>query len=803
MVNELLKNKTKSLFGTKAETLGNLKHRLKKSKVPEFFVFTIEDWKNNKEGLSKQAKKKFGGKKVIIRSSACNEDSMTCSKAGYYESILNINVENPKELSNAVCKVIKSYEFGNESSMDEQIIVQQMVENVSMSGVLFTQDLKTGAPYYVINYDDQSGKTDTVTSGGEYSNRTLFVQRSTWRKLSSKRFKKLIRAIIEIEKILLSESLDIEFAIDNQNEVYLLQVRRITTKPNWNRGITININDAIQRITEFVVNKQKPIKGIYGKKSIFGYMPDWNPAEMIGTAPRPLSLSLYKKLITDYAWRIARNAMGYSEPKGAPLMVSMAGKPYIDVRMSFHSLIPQNLNKQLGSKIVNAYIDRLIQNKEFHDKIEFEIAITSLSFDFEYKIKERYQDILSIDEIDAFKSSLFYLTNNQLNENVTPIQLQIEKIKTLDQQRKNVLGKGNSDELISVMALLEDCIYLGTIPFSILARQAFIGREILTSLVYRSVIDDNDISLFMKSIQTVASQFLIDTEKVHNDALSLKKYLKMYGHLRPGTYDILSLRYDQRDRIMFDPNGSDTHHNNDKWNDFSKNQYSDMQKLVNEIGFQTSGKQLIEFIKNAIIAREYAKFIFTKNVSDSLEIISAWGESTGLSRDELSFLNIDDILNSVHCADGRELEQYLRDKSIIGRQKHEITSALKLPHIIEKPEDVSIVPLLIHKANFITNKIIRGEIVYLDGRNHTKNNLNNKIVIIEGADPGFDWIFTTKLKGLVTKYGGVNSHMAIRCAEFDLPAAIGCGEQIFERILQSSALELNCTEERITPLNGI
>ena len=50
--------------------------------------------------------------------------------------------------------------------------------------------------------------------------------------------------------------------------------------------------------------------------------------------------------------------------------------------------------------------------------------------------------------------------------------------------------------------------------------------------------------------------------------------------------------------------------------------------------------------------------------------------------------------------------------------------------------------------------------------------------MIENADPGFDWIFGSKILGLITKYGGVNSHMAIRCAELEIPVAIGCGEQV-------------------------
>ena len=40
-------------------------------------------------------------------------------------------------------------------------------------------------------------------------------------------------------------------------------------------------------------------------------MTDWNPAEIIGTNPKPLALSLYKYLITDKNWSLARKKMGY------------------------------------------------------------------------------------------------------------------------------------------------------------------------------------------------------------------------------------------------------------------------------------------------------------------------------------------------------------------------------------------------------------------------------------------------------------------------------------------------------------
>ena len=77
--------------------------------------------------------------------------------------------------------------------------------------------------------------------------------------------------------------------------------------------------------------------------------------------------------------------------------------------------------------------------------------------------------------------------------------------------------------------------------------------------------------------------------------------------------------------------------------------------------------------------------------------------------------------------------------------------------------------------------------------------LSQTIVLIENSDPGFDWIFGHDISGLVTMYGGANSHMAIRCAEFQIPAAIGCGKELYERLLQANAIELDCKQEQVRP----
>jgi len=75
-------------------------------------------------------------------------------------------------------------------------------------------------------------------------------------------------------------------------------------------------------------------------------------------------------------------------------------------------------------------------------------------------------------------------------------------------------------------------------------------------------------------------------------------------------------------------------------------------------------------------------------------------------------------------------------------------------------------------------------------------------VLIENADPGYDWIFTKKPIGLITKYGGVASHMAIRCFEVGLPAVIGCGEIMFEKLHSANRVMLDCKNQQIIILEN-
>ena len=116
--------------------------------------------------------------------------------------------------------------------------------------------------------------------------------------------------------------------------------------------------------------------------------------------------------------------------------------------------------------------------------------------------------------------------------------------------------------------------------------------------------------------------------------------------------------------------------------------------------------------------------------------------------------------------------------------------------MIVNPEDIYYFNQEMDTPNFFGSRKVVSEIVSLN--NKTKDiKIDNKIVCISSADPGYDFIFKYNIVGLVTEYGGVNSHMSIRCAELNIPAAIGVGNIIFNKVINSKKIHLDPETKQI------
>ena len=171
----------------------------------------------------------------------------------------------------------------------------------------------------------------------------------------------------------------------------------------------------------------------------------------------------------------------------------------------------------------------------------------------------------------------------------------------------------------------------------------------------------------------------------------------------------------------------------------------------------------------------------------------------GLSREEMSHVPVESLLNIVLNSSPNSIETELRRVSDANAERHILTTAIRLPQVLFDEAGIHIVPFQVSQPNFVTNLDVTGQLAVLSATENAKK-LDGKIVIIENADPGYDWIFAYDIAGLVTKYGGANSHMAIRCAEFGIPAAIGCGEQRYRSLLKAEQVNLNCAAGIIAPL---
>ena len=226
------------MITSKAETLIYLKPLIKKSKIEEIFCFSVQDWRQNQHQIITKISKIFQTD-IIIRSSAIGEDSLTSSQAGVYTSIANINPKNKSKIRSGIELVIKSYtEKGNFSNAnrrnkpyklhriarqkvtldDNQILIQRQTRSILTSGVILTRDPNSGSPYFIINYEEDDS-TDSVTKG--ISNNVIKIYRLTEKTKIPQKWRKLIHAIKELEKILKNDKLDVEFAINKKNEIII------------------------------------------------------------------------------------------------------------------------------------------------------------------------------------------------------------------------------------------------------------------------------------------------------------------------------------------------------------------------------------------------------------------------------------------------------------------------------------------------------------------------------------------------------------------------------------------------------
>jgi len=791
-------------FGTKAETLSKLEGILEHGHILPQVMLSVEEWKMSRAEVIQNIQDTFGRNlSVVIRSSGINEDTAWSSMAGNFESVLNVPTNNSDLLATAIDRVNNSFMKDGMQQIDaNQVLIQPMLDQAVVAGVVFTEDLETSAPYYVINYDE-SGSTQSITSGSTNEYHTQVVSKKSAHKIKDEKISALLKSIREIEEVTGYNSLDIEFAIRMEQKagvrvpcVYILQVRPIAAQKDKLRVSRFDVEAELDAIAKYIRTDKATDSILCGKNVAYGVMPDWNPAEIIGINPRPLAFSLYRYLITDQTWGKSRQMCGYRSTSPRPGIISFGGKPYVDVRMSFTSFTPDALPKTLADRLVEYAVDRLKQQPERHDKVEFGVMPTAFDTNFSATVGALLKNGFSHEECSQISESYKTLTNDIINGVKISVDSELEKITELKKIREQasamILRDGVSWS--AVAHLLDHCRQSGTLPFSNLARFGFIGIIQLKGLVACGALTQKRLDAFMASIQTVAKDFVNDLATLEREEL-----IKLYGHLRPGTYDVRCPAYHENFDAYVDLSNRPKIEKLSKFF-LTKEEDIAIRSALDEVGIASEPDALFNFIRKAVIGRERSKFEFTKNLSLALDYIVKISNKLGFDRDALSYLQIEDLLSNAY----RSLPSNTKHTwhSLINRRRREhiITSSIKLPELITQEADLEYFFLSQAKPNYVTQTSITAPVLWVTGPGA---DIDGKICLIMNADPGFDWIFSHKIAGLITAYGGANSHMAIRCAEFEIPAAIGSGEAIFNSLQKASSVRLDCAAMRIDLMRSL
>lgn len=172
----------------------------------------------------------------------------------------------------------------------------------------------------------------------------------------------------------------------------------------------------------------------------------------------------------------------------------------------------------------------------------------------------------------------------------------------------------------------------------------------------------------------------------------------------------------------------------------------------------------------------------------ALKLIGQIGEEYGISRDECAFASIRPFYELY--ASAGDVREGLLESIRHGKEGYGMTMAVTLPPVITDEGDVYDFFYPDSEPNFITAGRACGDVRVVDGM-CSMPGLEGGIVLMQSADPGYDWIFSHGISGFITMYGGANSHMAIRAAELGIPAAIGVGAKQFAGYSTAEVIEID------------
>lgn len=737
--------------------------------VPQFVAFTVSQWRADPAAAVRFIADAGLGPTLAVRSCAAMEDDSASEPPGFFESVLGVAATNPRSLADAIELVCQSYRRRSTppAATDDKVLVQTQLLDPWRSGVCRIEDGE--GDFLEVEYDESLSRTDAVTAGLNARRIHLSPHLEDlpfpWRSL---------RAAMNVVRVYIGAPVFVEFAIDRAGAPWIFQVR-IDRRPRPLAMDRAPTREELEVAAATVASA--------GPLSV---MADWNPAEMLGRNPGLLDISLYDELLMSGAWALGRASLGWRSPTQRKLMVQVGGRPYVRLKTSLETLLPRGIPKRLADDLVADRLRLLQREPDLHDKIEFRLVWSAYAFDDESVSVELRRRGFDNGQIRTLFQALRKVTHSTVGQAAGLLREDRAGVKEMRSSRKRLAridAKVSPAEVSGeIRAALDACRIYGTTPFSRQARVAFSFRYIIDYLTGTDPRLLPAVQAWEAGLNTVTRQLSQAVGSVSDGSMSASQFNRRFGHLRPRTYNIESARYDERPVIVAPPPSQQARRSR------VPPDTACLESVLRRNGITISQRDFWKAAGGAFRAREELKFCFSALLSDVLLILARVASWSQVERATLRTLRIQDILRVMdRSKDWSVFARLALDKT---RQR---TPLLRwpLPDILWDRTSLHAAEELSAKPTFIGTRVAYGPARAINGDGAPTSQLGDAIVAIDAPDPGFDWIFSQPLKGLITEYGGQFSHMGIRCAEFGISAALGCGTRTFDTAAGSAHITID------------
>lgn len=746
-------------------------------KLEDVIEINASEFDLYKEAVWGNIKRTFPDGLLMVRKNYITREEGISAGTGIFSGIHGVDATDKEQVFDAIRTVATACK----DDEDKEVIIHRMYNNLVMCGVCYTRDIYYGRPYYMVvyNYMDEMADNDVKAKS-----RTKWIANNVSREFLDEGFMNLIFAARDLEKAVDIQEFSVEFAIDSNNKVIVYQLKPM------DRLIGSHI---LMTDREFSDTKAFAKCNYLDTHHIMSHQAYWNPSKMIGSEPRPLDYSLFKGILTSGIWGETIKQLGY-EGVDMSLMHRVGNKPYVSIDCLFNALIPAGMDRILRDKIFNYYQHVLTDNRRRHRKVDSTIVFGSYNFSTAKRMNKLENYGFTQEEIDSFSESLLNLTENIINNYEELHDQDIEALTKLMITRRRVrelkpMEETNSLKLYSYIAELIESMRTYCSPgYTRQERCEFIAKGFCTSLVKEGYLKRDDIDAFRLSLDTVSSCFKRDFEDYTSGKLDWNEFDSKYGHLRISICDIRAHSY----RKLYSNLETIRDYELSKGKKIAKALDRDViAKALEESNLNIEVDKLVGFINGASELADSYRFEYGKSIGLLLDIIVRLGELIGIDKEDMSYLEIQD-LDSYHSRDSYVMTIEAR------RNMYHAYSYLVLPDVIINVGDIDVIDIDEEIPDYLTDKCVSGEIAYYDEGHDV--DVTGKIVLLSKVTLAYDWIFTKNIKGIITKKDTKDSRIAKRCKELNIPAALGCGEKLFNSVLMMKRIQLDCGNNKISEI---